>query len=95
MLLMAWICFVICCFHRLLNDAFDKLFPGWVTGDCDPNEDIGDYWKSLDMHDLGYTYHEEMKGRNLFNIYGPDKFKMMDDYSFGRLETEYKERMGI
>jgi len=95
MLLMAFICLIFCCFHKLLNELFDKVFPCWTIGDIDPNEDIADYWKTLDMHDLGFSYHEEMKGRNLFNIYGPQKFKMMDDYSFGKLETEYKRRMEI
>jgi hypothetical protein len=94
-LIMAFVMLIIASFHRLLNDAFDKLFPCWVIGDCDPNEDIADYWKSLDMHDIGYSYHEELKGRSLFNIYGKDKLKMMDDYSFSMLEKEYLRRMEI
>jgi hypothetical protein len=92
-LMCAFIMLILACFHRHLNTILEKF---WEIADIDPNEEIADYWKTLDMHDLGYSYHEELKGRSLFKkIYGDEKFKMMDDHSFSNLEKEYKRRMAL
>lgn len=98
-LMAAFIMLIIACFHRPLNKLFDKWFPDYVIGDVDPNEEIADYWKSLDMHDLGWSYHEEMQARKIFDLYegasNEDKFRLLDDHSWGRLQAEYKRRNEI
>lgn len=93
-LLMAFVGLLISLLHRPLNVLFNKLFPFWEIGDVDPNEEIGDYWESLDSNDLAWSYHEEKRFRNLFRIYGKT-FKMLDDVSFDSLSKEYHRRQRI
>jgi hypothetical protein len=45
--MMAFVSLLLLAFHKPLNTLFDKMFPCWEIGDYDPNEEIGDYWKSL------------------------------------------------
>jgi len=101
-LMAAFILLFIAIFHRALNKLFDTWFKDYVIGDFDPNEEIADYWKSLDMHDLGWTYHEEMQARKIFDIYEEgqganvkDKFSLFDDHSFKKLSEEYKRRNDV
>ena len=93
-LLMAFLALLISSFHKLLNKLFDRLFPFWEIGDCDPNEEIGDYWKCLDGHDLGWSYWEEKQFRTLFDVYDK-KFQMLDEHSWEQLSKEYERRKEI
>lgn len=74
---MAWVCLIIGLIHKPLNRLFNCLFSCWEIGDIDPNEDIENYWKTLDMNDLGWCYMEECKVRDLFKKYanGPQPVK--------------------
>lgn len=91
---MALFCLAISLLHRPLNSLFDLIFPCWEIGDLDPNEEIADYWESLDSNDLGWSYHEERRFRSLFSQYGK-VFKMLDDHSFASLTREYERRQRI
>lgn len=90
-LLCAFIVLFMVLFHKPLNKLWNKIFSCWVVGDVDPNEEIDKYWKSLDTHDLGWSYCEEMKARELFKPFGLD-FNLLTDESFSVLEEEYKNR---
>jgi hypothetical protein len=79
--------FFIMCFDNHLNNLFNYCFPNWIIGDCDPNEEIQSYWKSLDENDLNWTIEEERQFRYLFKqdfgqefkMYSCDTFKVMND----------------
>lgn len=78
----AIIYFLMIMFNDRLNKLFNRCFPNWVIGDCDPNEEIGTYWASLDENDLMWSLKEEEQFRSLFMKEYNVEFKMLLDDSY-------------
>jgi len=81
------------CLNRHLNNLFNYCFPNWVIGDCDPNEEIQSYWRSLDENDLNWTIQEELQFRTLFKKDFGIEFKMYSDDTFNMMNEEKARRV--
>lgn len=59
-----------------------KLFPKYVLGEIELDEDIDNYWASLDHDQRNWSICEEINSRKMLNGLG-----MLTDEQFERLKT--------
>ncbi len=69
-------------FEPLIASLYVKLFPKYVLGDIEVDEEIDNYWASLDHDQRNWSICEENNSRKILN-----GMKMLTDEQFERLKT--------
>jgi hypothetical protein len=65
-------------FGPLFHWIITKVFPSYVVGEIEVDQNVENYWKSLDKRDRKWSQMEEENSRNLFK----KGLKIMTDESY-------------
>jgi hypothetical protein len=81
LLVMFWVIFIVIVFRNTMYKYWTKYFPSSKVGEFEIDENLDNYFNTLDEHDRKWSIEEENNCRSVMNM------RILNDETFERLKT--------